>query len=586
MSVGFENGRIVVKGKAFEEVPFDMGSESISVVADGKGGLLSYRVNDREENFVAPFLALTLFAEGTPISASTPKTVTMIGRKQEIEWDLGKGKVFLTVFLSKGVNGVFFSLRSALDLSFALDLRAAKEMPSARSARFASGDLRFSSSEEIEWSKENECFYGCVKDQIEMLLTFGGEEGAHREAFSAFDEALAETEREIEAVLPPRSAQSEEEKALYCLSCFAALENFKRSKKFAAFAAGGNYIYPLRTYFRDSYFTVLSMFERNPELIRSEILTLAEGIDENGSCPSAVKSDFSSFWGEHFDSPSLFVLEVFDYVTHTEDESVLFEKTKGGTVLGEIKRILEKLSESADETGLIYKEGKNRRDWADEVNRGGYVTYVEALYARALFAASELYKGKDDALSALFAARSETVKKAINALLFDEEKGYYVNFKTRDFTEDNLSIDTVFTVLFGIAPEDRARSVLSAMERLLESGNNRVAEEDFGAMCVYPLYEREGEAVHKSARPFDYHNGANWPFLTALYAYAKSLYGMEYRKVLLSPLTFAVKRGIYTAVEYFSPYCKAGSCLQAWSSAAAFVYDRLGKENFFKNKGE
>ena len=586
MSVAFEKGKIVVKGKAFEEVPFDMGSESASVVADGKGGLLSYRVNDREQNFVAPFLSLTLFADGNPIPALTPKTVSMIGRKQEIEWDLGKGKVFLALFLSRRVNGAFFSLRSTLDLSFALDLRAAKEMPSARSTFFSSGDLCFSSSDEIEWSKENECFYGKVNGQIKLLLSFSAKEEAHKKAFSAFDEALAETEREIEEVRPSDAAQTEEEKAFYSLSCFAALENFKRSGDFAAFAAGGNYIYPLRTYFRDSYFTVLSMYERNSDLIRSEILTLARGIDENGSCPSAVKSDFTSFWGEHFDSPSLFVLEVFDYVTHTKDESVLFEKTKGGTVLGEIARILEKLSESADETGLIYKEGKNRRDWADEVNRGGYVTYVEALYARALFAASELYKGKDDALSARFAARSEIVKKAINELLFDEEKGYYVNFKTRDFTEDNLSIDTVFTVLFDIASEERARSVLSNMERLLESGNNRVSDEDFGAMCVYPLYAREGEAVHKSARPFDYHNGANWPFLTALYAYAKSLYKMEFRKVLLSPLSFAVGRGIYTAVEYFSPYCKAGSCLQAWSSAAAFVYDHLGKENFFKNKGE
>ena len=586
MNAGYENGKIVVKGRAFEEVPFDMGSEKCSVVADGKGGLCAYRVNNRAENFVDPFLSLTLFEGGKPIPVLSPKTVTMIGRKQEIEFEIGEKRIIVTVFLGKGVNGAFFSLRSSADVSFVLDLRAAKEIPSARASFFKGKECLLSSNAPVERVEEDECFYGEVRGETRLLLTFGGEEKAHREAFAAFDEALSETEREIASVLPPASAESEEEKAFYRLSAFAALENYKRSGDFAAFAAGSNYVYPLRTYFRDSYFTVLSVYERAPALIRREILTLANGVAEDGTCPSAVKSDGSAFWGGHFDSPSLFVLQVFDYVSRAKDESVLFEKTEGGNVLSEVDRVLKKLSESADETGLLYKEGRDRRDWADEVNRGGYVTYVEALYARALQAASELFKGRDDALSAFYERKYRIVKKAINDLLYDEEAGYFVNFKTRDFTERNLSIDTVFTVLFGIADEARSRSVLEKMERLLETENNRVSDEPFGAMCVYPPYEKAGEGVHKSARPFDYHNGANWPFLTALYAYAKHLFGMEFKDVLLSPLRFNVSRGRYTAIEYFSPYCKAGSGLQAWSSAAAFVYDNIGKENFFKIKGE
>ncbi len=582
MNVSFEKGKIVVTGKAFEEVPFDMGSEKAFVVADGKGGLSVYRVNDRAENFVEPFLSLSLFVNGTPLDVRSPKTVRMIGRKQEIEWDAEGGKIYLTIFLKKDVNGVYFSLRSSLDLSFALDVRAAKALSSARASYFEAKEFKLSSGEMIEWVQEDECFYGSAKGEMKWLVSFASDEKAHKNAFAAFDEALMETEAEIASVQPPLSAENEEEQAFYCLSYFAALENFKRAKEFAAFAAGGNYIYPLRTYYRDSYFTVLSMYQRENEKIRDEILTLARGIDADGTCPSAVKTDHSSFWGGHYDSPSLFVLEVFDYVSHVKDESVLSEKTKNGTVLGEVDRVLQKLSESADETGLIYKEGRNRKDWADEVNRGGYVTYVEALYARALYAASKLFEKKNPALAASYEAKYKTVKKAINDLLFDEKKGYYVNFKTREFTEDNLSIDTVFTVLFDLAPEARARSVLAAMERILESKSNRVSEEDFGAMCVYPPYERAGETVHKSARPFDYHNGANWPFLTALYAYAKYLYGMDYRSVLLSPLAFNVKRGDYTAVEYFSPFCKTGSRLQAWSSVAAFVFDQIGKDNFFK----
>ena len=46
-----------------------------------------------------------------------------------------------------------------------------------------------------------------------------------------------------------------------------------------------------------------------------------------------------------------------------------------------------------DETGLLVKGGDyNRRDWCDNVFRSTYATYDEALYARALFAMSEIYK--------------------------------------------------------------------------------------------------------------------------------------------------------------------------------------------------
>lgn len=583
--VSFEKGAIVRFSPAFEEAAYDIGSEKAAVVTDGKGGLLSYKVNDRQQNFVEPFFALTLIVNGQTIDPASEKTVKMIGRMQQVTFQAGEEEITVVTFMEKCVNGAFFRIfsKSGKAFSATFDLRAAKTMPTKTGVTyFEEGDLCLSSDAPMDWIGENESFYAVVKGELRLLLSFGEAPAVHKAAFASFDKAERAVKEEIEAVTVP-AALSEEEKAFYNTSHFAALENFKSSGAFRAFAAGSNYTYPLRTYFRDSYFTVLSMLFSHPDLVRNEILTLARSIEKDGTCPSAVKSDGTAFWGNHFDSPSLFVMELFDYITATGDDGILLEKAAEGTVLEEVKRVLDKLSDSCDQTGLIYKQGLNRRDWADEVNRGGYVTYVEALFARALYCASVLYKGRDDALSASYKARFEKVKEAINTLLFDPEKGYYVNFKTNDFTEDNLSIDTVFTVLFGIADGDKAKRVLDNMERLLESGNNKAQSGgDFGAMCVYPPYSGVGEAVHKSARPFDYHNGANWPFLTAMYAYAKALFGREWREVLLAPFRYAVNNGIYTAVEYFSPFCKAGSRLQAWSSAVAFVYDRAQKEKFFK----
>ncbi|MDE5618290.1 MAG: hypothetical protein K2I79_02245, partial [Clostridia bacterium] len=139
-----------------------------------------------------------------------------------------------------------------------------------------------------------------------------------------------------------------------------------------------------------------------------------------------------------------------------------------------------------------------------KVFRSGYVTYDEALYARALQAMDEFYRIKGDKVkSDNYAQMYTQVKDAINTLLWDEEKGWYVNYKDDNFTEDNLSIDTVVCALFSIADEDRAKRMLSAMERLLESKNNKAqGAGDWGTLCVYPFYKNAGHTVQKSPLPY------------------------------------------------------------------------------------
>ena len=399
----------------------------------------------------------------------------------------------------------------------------------------------------------------------------------HAETFEndAFDE--------IAAVSVPASAATEMERALYVNAYFCALQNYKVKGDFKGFMAGCSYLFPARTYFRDSYFTVLAMYNGQTAKIREEILTLCRGVSDDGTCPSAVKSDFTPWWGNHMDSPSLFCMMVYDYVNNTQDLSLLDEEVDGVSVLTKVRTVLDRLSEKADDTGLLVKSGKyNRLDWADEVNRYGYVAYDEILYARALYCVGKLTGLKKDPASTRYEESFRTVTAAINEVLWDETLGYYVNFKNEDYTEKNLSVDTVLAAVFGIADGARAKRLLANCEKLLESRSHAEIE-DFGVMCVYPPYERINAACNKSACPMNYHNGAEWPYWSAMYAYARKLHGLEHSYALTRWFEYNTMRGNYTPIEYDSPYCEDGSLLQAWSSAAAFVYfDEQGM--FFKNK--
>jgi len=584
MKTRFKEGKIIAEGMYFETANYELGNEKIGVTADGCGGLSSYRVTGEAASRLVSILSLDLAVNGERLSPYLPKTVEMIGRMQKITVKTSAGELSITTFLTHDVNGVFFLIegkRLAIDLG--LNCRDAKCESRGDTDCVRGANFLLSSSSRGDWVRENDTFYTSAKEKIKLLFSFSSDEKAHREAFLSFDKAFSAVAREIRSVAIPSSARSEAAKAMYLSAYFTAIQNYKTCGAFKAFAAGVRYVDPLRTYYRDSYFTVLPLLSSRPDLARNEILTLARGIAADGACPSAVKSDFTAFWGDHFDSPCFFVAEISDYLKVTDDDALLDEKIGDRSVLDLVKSVLDRLEKRTDETGLLVKGDYDKRDWADEVNRVGYVTYVEALYYRALVLASRLFASRDEALFVHYTLQAERVKKAINDLLFDEKKGYYVNYRTTDGrVEDNLSIDTIFTVLFGVADAERACRVLDRAERLLETKNNtEQGGGDFGVMSVYPPYKLPRAACHKSARMYDYHNGAYWCYLTAMYAYAKSLYHMDWQTPLLSTYRYMTSNGHYTPIEYFSPCCPAGSPLQAWSAALAFVWEKAGKGNFF-----
>ncbi len=592
MEATYQDGAICLSGKWYEPATYHVSNAQLSAVFDGKGSVVSYALANAKAFINRGYLFLR--ANDEPVDVCVEKQVCMCGRRQTVTIATPVGALVVELFLDHAVNGVFFRYTFTPDreedvLSVGI---ASNAVPEKEAIFRAPGDLladsqfAIAASRSFVWAGPNRSIYfSCTASHptMQLFLSCGGSAEEARAVCDRFDDYRAACLAEIAAVQVPEGLDARQT-ALYDSCYFCALENYKEKDGYRGFMAGCNYLLPMRTYYRDSYYTVLPMYSGNLEKVRAQILTLARGIKADGTCPSAVTYGYGEWWGNHFDSPSFLTMMLYDYVHFTKDLSILHETYEGRTVLADAQRALENLATFTDETGLLYKPGKyNKRDWADEVNRSGYVTYDEVLFARALQCMAKLFAWiSDEAQSAAYAARYTRVKDAINELLWDESRGYYVNFKTADETEANLSVDTVFAAIFEIAPPKRAKRMLSAMEQILETRHNsHQMAGDYGVMSVYPFYRQIDGAYWKSTQPYYYHNGANWPYLSAMYAYAKRKYGMEYRYALESWFEYNVRRGNYTPIEFFSSVQPDGSMLQAWSGVVAFVMNEALSLHFF-----
>ena len=638
MSVKYSlQGEIVASEKFHKKVCYDVANNLITAQFDGRGGISKYAVMNKYSVFTAFYPLFSINHQ--PIGYMSDKTVKMLGKKQITSFCEMNADFEITQFLDTVHNCIYVEnkITAKEDLyfdnvtNFGVDYASyvqqllANRLSAGNIAKIIGGLLKknkksLESGEKFSYMKGDVMgdFYidvasNCPLEGLESergfynQFSYGGEikkgetrvfryvmsAGTRsdftfcdvREALKNFDNALKDCDKYASELACPHKLEDKFLNAYYKSLLNTSLSNYKELGKFKGFLAGIVYQFPARTYYRDAYWTVLSVLPVKPELVRNEIITLANGISKKGQCPSAVKFNFKNYWGDHYDSPSFFVLMLYDYLVHTGDYSVLTEKVKAGKVIDSANLVLKRLMKETDSTGLLVKGGEyNRRDWCDNVFRSIYCTYDEALYARALFAMSEIYKNclGNAQKAEEYAQHYEKVVKSINDLLWDEEKGWYVNYKSDKFVEDNLSIDTVVTVLFGIADDNRAKRVLENMERLLESKNNKEqGAGDFGTLSVYPFYKNTRDIVQKSSLPYYYHNGGDWPYLSCVYAYAKFMHGMDYTYPLTRWFEYNIQKGNYTPIEFFSPVHPDGSMLQAWSSTGAFVLS-YPDGNFFR----
>ena len=590
MNYKLKSGKIITTGKLHERAFYDVSNNRITAQFDGRGGISKYAVMNKFSVFTNYYSMYTV--DGVPFDYMEDKVVTMEGKRQITEIEHEKCKLTITQFLDNESNAIYVetAVEAKQDIdfdntvnfginyeSYVQQLLANRLSPktiatvltgfikskkngltfngaSAKLHGDVLGDfyIDFAISEgaqagEAERGFHNQFSYGAKLRAGELrkfrYVVSAGTRNDFTfcdvtECLNKFDVAAKEAQKYIDDLVCPDCVKGDDFMETYYKSLLnCSISNYKELGKFKGFLAGIVYQFPARTYYRDAYWTVLSVLPVRPKLVRNEIVTLGNGINKKGECPSAVKFNFKNYWGNHYDSPSFFVAMIYDYVVHTGDLSVLSESCACGTIIEAAKLVLDRLEQETDSTGLLVKGGEyNRRDWCDNVFRS------------------------------------------------TEEKGYYVNYKSKEFTEDNLSIDTVVAVLFGIADEERSKRVLENMEKMLESKNNKQQKAgDFGTLSVYPFYKNTKDIVQKSSLPYYYHNGGDWPYLSCVYAYAKLMYGMDYKYPLTRWFEYNLDQGNYTPVEFFSPVHPQGSLLQAWSSTGAFVLS-YNDGNFFRKQ--
>lgn len=357
---------------------------------------------------------------------------------------------------------------------------------------------------------------------------------------------------------------------------------------FKAFYAGVNYQSPSRTYFRDGYWTVLPILPFKPDWVRGEILTLSYGIGEDGSCPSAViynflKKQFEAFWSDHYDSPSFFIMMVHDYLAWTHDRSLLEASAGNRTMLEALTLCMKKMERHTDDELMQLVKPDNRHDWCDNVVRQGFVAYDALLLIRARECYAEIMRfvGNDGEASVV-SAKTAAMTTSLRGLLWSDETGYrnYRNSAGELLEEANVSIEQALAAVYGIGTKVDQEAVLDILSGRLETRHNQEQPHgDWGVMAVYPMYSHAQHLVEKSAYPFRYHNGSDWPYLSGIFAWAKLKHNRtDWEYPLTRWFTYSLEQQWLTPVEYYDPVFGRGSSLQGWSSmpAAAMLFGGLG----------
>ena len=575
MEKSCRSGKIFVTGKKYEDVEYDVCSNEMHVTFDGKGGIKDSTLCNQTGSFFQ-CVRFDVLINGEKLEPFCDKRVKLAGRMLTVLLKKGGTQIEICQFVAPSESAVFCEIKTNKpgDYEFVWDLRSSRD------------GFFYSANVENRYVPDNDSIYLRTKRNVQFVLTYESMSYCAK-MLSGFSAFRKQVEDEIRKVRIPASAKTERDKALYVSSIFCALENYKEIGPFKGFCASSYTIAPVFTFFRDSYWTALSMYKDHPHLIRNQILTLAHGIDESGNCSDSVIFNFHTHSRRnHYDSPCFFVLMVYDYINRTGDRSILSETANGKTVYDYCFLVMNKLSEFEDRTGLIVKLGRyNHFDWADQINRTGYVTYVELLYARALWCLSRIAGTRDPALARKYLELSERTKNAIDRLLWDDEKGYYVNYRDGDFVEDNLSVDTILAVLFRIADKDKTERLLDNVSKLLETRNNRIRRlGDFGVLSVFPCYRGADRSFSRSQQPYCFHNGAAWPYWSALVAYAQLMNGRDYTYALTSSFVWNLKAGNYTPVACDSPIVSVNMPLHARSSDVAWVYDWADGDFFDENK--
>lgn len=361
---------------------------------------------------------------------------------------------------------------------------------------------------------------------------------------------------------------------------------------FAGLAAGLAYSNPPRTYYRDGYWTLQLLRRMAPDLASAEIEVLARAVQDDGEAPSAViiscrhAEEFErrrledaamaavhcrpgEWWSDHFDSPLFFVLAIAEHVAEAGDDALARAHWP------QLAAVFHRYMARRGRAGLPLKP-HNDRDWADNVVRDGVVAYDTGLWIGALDALAALGERLDPELGAQARSEAAAARQAVDPALWLGEpgNGHWADYVRPDgWTEAHLALDSLMLLRLGAVSEARAGVVLDQVRARLESRRN--AEQpygDFGMLCAFPPFADHAALRAKSADPYRYHNGGEWPWLDAVYAAERLRRGLGgWRYPLTRWWSYCLGEGWAGAVEHYSRPFGRGSLLQGWSSLPAAV---------------
>jgi hypothetical protein len=199
------------------------------------------------------------------------------------------------------------------------------------------------------------------------------------------------------------------------------------------------------------------------------------------------------------------------------------------------------------------------------------VAYDLGLWVGACEAIVRLAERRDHLLAGQATQAAARARAGLAALW--QPTGWYADYAAEGFTERHLALDSLTLLRHAAVPEDRALAVLESVRRSLESRHNAAQPwGDWGVLCAYPPFARRADLRSKTAFPFRYHKGGDWPWLDGLYAGERLRRGLSgWRYPLVRWWETSLAQGWMGAVEYFSPPFGRGSLLQAWSSMPAAV---------------
>lgn len=362
--------------------------------------------------------------------------------------------------------------------------------------------------------------------------------------------------------------------------------------RFAGVAAGVGYALPARTYYRDSYWSLQALLPLAPALAREQLVVLARGLHPDGEAPSGVviaspagerswraaraadpalardHPRAGEWWADHVDAPLFFVLLACDVAAWSDDPGLFALEVDGRSLGARVADALERVHASCDASGLPLKPAHDR-DWADNVFRGGYVTYLAGLYHGALTRVAALIASSEPERAARYRARAAALRAGARRWLWRDDLGHFVEFREpAGRSEAHLAIDTVTALRFDLADANEAERVLAAMRARLETRHNTEQPYgDWGVMSVFPPYAPWVRRRGKSRFAYRYHNGGDWPYWDGVYAEQRLRRGVAgWRYPLTRWWTYGLARGWATPVEYHAPPYAPGSPSNAWSS--------------------